>query len=143
MPHTPCCLQIETACNGIDIKHFAGKEEVRTDTAFERIHIDGSQRHAATGDKLVAEAAFAVYLIYVVGERFHKAVGVFLAQFAPPFLLRQTQFRQYIKPEACRKIERAHRSELLLAFAAAMAATASAATELCVMPVQFTATFVR
>ena len=83
IPHSPCCLQIETSGDGIDIDHLAGEEESGAVLALQRVHVYRRERDTATCHELVAETALARDAVYVVGECFHDAVEVLLAQFAP------------------------------------------------------------
>lgn len=86
--HAPRGLQIEAARDGIDVKHLAGKEEVRTHFALERVLVDRRQRHATTGHKLVTKAPLAVDDMLVVGERLHQPAYALLSKLVPTFLLR-------------------------------------------------------
>ena len=87
--HAPRGLQIEAARDGIDVKHLAGKEEVRTHFALERVLVNRRQRHATTGHELVAEASLAVDDMLIVSERLHQSAYAFLTKLAPTFLLRE------------------------------------------------------
>ena len=49
MPCGPGGLQIEAACDGIDVEHFAGKEEVRAHLALQGMQVDVAEADAAAG----------------------------------------------------------------------------------------------
>ena len=66
----PGCLQIEAAGDGINVEHFAGKEEVRAYLALQGMQVDVAEADTAAGNKLLLEGSLAVYLIEVVGEGF-------------------------------------------------------------------------
>ena len=68
----PGGLQIEAAGDGIDVEHFAGKEEVRAHLALQGMQVDVAEADAAAGNKLFFEGSLAVYLIEVVGEGFYQ-----------------------------------------------------------------------
>ena len=37
--HAPCRLKVESARNGVHVKHFSCKKQMRTDAALKRIHV--------------------------------------------------------------------------------------------------------
>lgn len=39
IPHSPCCLQIETSSDGINIDHLTGEEESGAVLALQRVHV--------------------------------------------------------------------------------------------------------
>src|SRR3712207_8076014 len=73
---------------------------------FERMAVDLSQRHAATGYKLVAEGALAAYLVGVVGKHLgHPVDGL------PPRSEEHTselQSRQYLVCRLLLEKKRSH-----------------------------------
>ena len=78
----PGCLQIEAAGDGIDVEHFAGKEEVRAHLALQGMQVDVVEADTAAGNKLFFEGSLAVHLIEVVGEGFYQQVATLLSHFA-------------------------------------------------------------
>ena len=66
IPRGPGGLQIEAACDGIDVEHFSGKEEVRAHPALQGMQVDVVEADAAAGNKLLLEGPLAVHLIEVV-----------------------------------------------------------------------------
>ena len=79
IPCGPCSLEIETACNGIDVEHLACEEEMGANLAFKRMLVDIAERYSPTGDKLFLERPLSVHLVEVVGKRLYQEVATFLA----------------------------------------------------------------
>ena len=114
IPRGPGGLQIEAAGDGIDVEHFAGKEEVRAHLALQGMQVDVAEADAAAGNKLLLEGSLAVYLIEVVVEGFYQQVATLLSHFAPFLLGRISHLLNQEEPEAGWEIVRADASQLLL-----------------------------
>ena len=110
----PGGLQIEAAGDGIDVEHFAGKEEVRAHLALQSMQVDVAEADAAAGNKLLLEGSLAVHLIEVVGEGFYQQVATLLSHFAPFLLGCISHLLNQEEPEAGWEIVRADASQLLL-----------------------------
>lgn len=57
----PGCTKVEAAGDGIDVEHFAGKEEVRAHLALQGMQVDVAEADAAAGNKLLLEGSLAVH----------------------------------------------------------------------------------
>ena len=83
-----CCpggLEVETAGDAVDVEDFASEIEMWHMTAFEGGEVDGLQRHAATGDKLIFEGRTAGNIIDIILQDINKAVNVFLVYLCPTY----------------------------------------------------------
>ena len=110
----PGGLQIEAAGDGIDVEHFAGKEEVRAHLALQGMQVDVAEADAAAGNKLFFEGSLAVYLIEVVGEGFYQQVATLLSHFAPFLFGCISHLLNQEEPEAGWQIVGADACQLLL-----------------------------
>ena len=49
----PCCLEVESSGDGVDVEHLAGEEETRYGLRLEGAVVDGVEAHAASGNELL------------------------------------------------------------------------------------------
>ena len=61
----PGCLQIEATGDGIDVEHFAGKEEVWAYLALQGMQVDVAEADAAAGNKLLLEVEGTKRSVYL------------------------------------------------------------------------------
>jgi hypothetical protein len=56
----PGILEVEAACDAVDVNDLAGEVEAGADFALHGFHVDVAQLNAAAGDELFFVCAFAV-----------------------------------------------------------------------------------
>ena len=54
----PGALKIESARDAVNVQHFTREKQARLACAFERLRMEATQCHPATGHKLVFKCAF-------------------------------------------------------------------------------------
>ena len=80
-------MEVEAACDAVDVEHFAGEEKVGVKFGLEGLLVNAVEGDSATGDELVLVGAAAGNGVGVVGEDVDQSVDAFLDQFVAAFAL--------------------------------------------------------
>ena len=100
-------MEVEATGDAVDVEDFASEIEMGHMAAFEGREVDGLQRHAATGDKLIFEGGTAGNLENIVLEDVNQSVNVFFIYFCPAYGRPLPQgLLQQIRPQTLLPTER-------------------------------------
>src|SRR6185295_14549838 len=76
----PAVLEVEAACNAVDVEHLACKVEVGNEFALHCFEINFFAIYTAAGDKLVLVGCFAIDFVAIFCELITYLVHLFVRQ---------------------------------------------------------------